>query len=249
MSAPPATRPKIRPSAYSEWHHRAAAPVCTCVFVLVHLPLGVYLDMSPGYYTAWICVALGICITMMMCYLMDPGVIPPGDEESAFRSLSPPNRETNSRRKPNTDVANNMSNNDEQLSDEGEENEQEEGGDYTGLLSGQNESSGNGRWGDGRFVGNETDGVRDAPATGEDERMVDGQMHKWCETCCIWRPPRATHCSDCGFCMARYDHHCGVIGNCVARRNHPIFMIMIFNAAAAYVMMFVAAVRQAETIR
>ena len=31
----------------------------------------------------------------------------------------------------------------------------------------------------------------------------------------LWR---ASHCTLCGFCFARYDHHCPLVGTCVSRR-------------------------------
>uniref|UniRef100_A0A7S1SLM6 S-acyltransferase n=2 Tax=Tetraselmis chuii TaxID=63592 RepID=A0A7S1SLM6_9CHLO len=61
-------------------------------------------------------------------------------------------------------------------------------------------------------------------------KLKNGTVEKYCMTCHIWRPPRASHCSQCGFCMERFDHHCQVIGNCVARCNHRFFVVFLISA-------------------
>lgn len=46
---------------------------------------------------------------------------------------------------------------------------------------------------------------------------------KWCTTCNLHRPPRASHCRECGRCFRRFDHHCRWVGNCIAEDNHRFF--------------------------
>ena len=39
-----------------------------------------------------------------------------------------------------------------------------------------------------------------------------------------WKPQRAHHCSECGFCIYKMDHHCPWVNNCVGNRNMKYFL-------------------------
>lgn len=62
---------------------------------------------------------------------------------------------------------------------------------------------------------------------------------KYCDTCNVYRPPRAKHCVYCDNCVEVFDHHCPWTGTCIGRRNYRYFVRFLF-AVTAYMIGAVA---------
>ena len=50
---------------------------------------------------------------------------------------------------------------------------------------------------------------------------------RFCKTCNLKKPPKASHCKYCNNCVKNFDHHCFFIGNCIGERNRKAFFLFL----------------------
>ncbi|OAY67351.1 probable protein S-acyltransferase 15 [Ananas comosus] len=65
----------------------------------------------------------------------------------------------------------------------------------------------------------------------ETEDPQKGEKSRFCDKCCLYKPPRSHHCRVCKRCVLKMDHHCVWISNCVGYANYKPFIIFVLYAA------------------
>lgn len=87
--------------------------------------------------------------------------------------------------------------------------------------------------------------VKDTVQNNESESATSRQMKKddnlynsnpeislfegrYCMECHIDIPLRCKHCTDCGWCIATFDHHCSWTSRCIGEKNKGIFIMYLF---------------------
>lgn len=65
---------------------------------------------------------------------------------------------------------------------------------------------------------------------------------KFCLTCNIYRPPRASHCDVCGVCIEKMDHHCPWVGTCIGKRNYKQYYLFLLSLFVELIIIFVMCV-------
>lgn len=200
------------------------------VFVCPHLVsyFGFMVVVIPVY------VVIGCIVVLCIASQMDPGRIPPGDKDNIKLYMkdsntgddvilnsggnNPNSENTTPEYTENTDTnAHTDSNTNDDVNDV----------KLSSLIPPTNYY----------YNKNKYDKKSDAPRVLVSVKGVPVTI-RWCQTCSILRPPRASHCSDCDRCVEGFDHHCPWVGNCVGKRNYKFFILFIYSCTFMAVYVF-----------
>ncbi|CAK67528.1 unnamed protein product (macronuclear) [Paramecium tetraurelia] len=61
---------------------------------------------------------------------------------------------------------------------------------------------------------------------------------RYCSTCKIMRPSKASHCKFCNHCVEGFDHHCFWVGTCIGIRNQRAFLIFLQSSLIVAILTF-----------
>jgi ABC-type multidrug transport system fused ATPase/permease subunit len=62
----------------------------------------------------------------------------------------------------------------------------------------------------------------------DNEANLASSDKRFCKTCKIWRPERASHCSVCDCWVEVYDHHWPYLNNWIGQRNYKYFIFFLW---------------------
>eukprot|EP00746_Dinoflagellata_sp_MGD_P003025 gnl/MRDRNA2_/MRDRNA2_105900_c0_seq1.p1 gnl/MRDRNA2_/MRDRNA2_105900_c0~~gnl/MRDRNA2_/MRDRNA2_105900_c0_seq1.p1 ORF type:complete len:312 (-),score=43.18 gnl/MRDRNA2_/MRDRNA2_105900_c0_seq1:31-966(-) len=62
---------------------------------------------------------------------------------------------------------------------------------------------------------------------------------KWCPTCLVHRPLKASHCQECDNCVLHFDNHCHLLNNCIGQRNYVVWLAFMISMATLAVLVLV----------
>ena len=65
------------------------------------------------------------------------------------------------------------------------------------------------------------------------------RVERWCKHCQHSQPLRVRHCSECGRCVATFDHHCPWMGTCIGEKNRPLFVLYLILQTTQLQVLFV----------
>ena len=94
----------------------------------------------------------------------------------------------------------------------------------------------------------DTDEAVCPPVDGSGDDNANGVTRKWCATCGVMRPLRASHCRTTDRCVEEFDHYCPWIGNTVGRRNYGWFLAFLVSTSLSTAFMVLTCAHQVSNL-